>query len=186
MSTPDQIHEQIEQTQQELRDDVDAMRDKLNPMNAAQRGAERIGDAATRARETVMGKAEEGADRAQTAAQDAKEKAQGTVRGNPLAVGLLAFALGWLASSLIPASRPEKKAAATLRESGAVQSAAQPLADSARSVAEQASEEVRGAARAVGEDAKAGVESVKATLGTGEESTEDAPLGSTAALQGGR
>ena len=36
--------------------------------------------------------------------------------GNPLAAGLIAFGVGWLASSLIPATRREQQVASQVKE----------------------------------------------------------------------
>ena len=36
--------------------------------------------------------------------------------GNPLAVGLIAFAVGWLAGSLVPSSQAEQQAAEQVKE----------------------------------------------------------------------
>ncbi len=64
-------------------------------------------------------------------------------RGNPIAVGLGAFALGWMVSSLIPTSRTEQRAAGTLRDSDMAASVAQPVADTARTVVEHAGESAK-------------------------------------------
>ena len=62
--------------------------------------------------------------------------------GNPLAVGLIAVGVGWLAGSLLPASSAEERAAAKVKEAatpavtGAVKDAAASLQDSAKHAAE--------------------------------------------------
>lgn len=155
-STPDQITADIERTQEDIREDIDALQEKVSPRAAAQRGAARVGDTVQRVRDSVMGTAQEGAERARSAAGDVRESVneapaalRARTRGNPLPVGLVAFAVGWMASSLIPASQPERRAVQQLKDSDPVQQAAQPLADSARQVAHRATEEATGAAQQV-------------------------------------
>lgn len=91
------------------------------------------------------------------AAQQAKYKAQQaprevrqSVRGNPLAAGLIAFGLGSLIGGLIPASRYESRAADQLKEKAA------PLVDEVKGMAQDAVESVKPAAQEA-------VESVKQT-----------------------
>ena len=64
-----------------------------------------------------MGTAEENVARAEASVAGVWDRVSRGARGNPIAVGLGAFALGWLVSSLIPASRAEQRAAGTLRDS---------------------------------------------------------------------
>ena len=137
---PDQIRSDIEATRRNLGSDVDALADKVDPSKIAQRQADKAKDAVRSVRDRVMGVASDVHDDASSvgdnvagAAQSAVEKA----KGNPLAVGLIAFGVGWLASSLIPASTVEKKVAANVKD------AAEPLVD-----------EVKGAAKEVGENLK--------------------------------
>src|SRR5690625_7229979 len=69
------------------------------------------------------------------------EKVTSGTRGNPLAAGLIAFGVGWLAASLIPSSRMEQDAA------GHVKDQAAPLVDEAKSTAQEASEHHKTQAR---------------------------------------
>jgi hypothetical protein len=71
-------------------------------------------------------------------------------------MGLTAFALGWLASSLVPASRKEREAAQALRESPIVE----PVVETAKQVAAQAGEHVKDAATTVGAQAQQAAGSV--------------------------
>src|SRR4028118_1565174 len=50
------------------------------------------------------------------AASSAPGQVVSQAQGNPLAAGLIAFGVGWLASSLLPASSAEQKAAVQLKE----------------------------------------------------------------------
>ena len=84
------------------------------------------------------------------------DRVRRTTQGNPLAVGLGAFAVGWLVSSLIPATEKEQQAVQTLQNSDVVG----PLQDSAQQVVSHAQEQGKQAVREVGDQAKAGAESV--------------------------
>ena len=57
------------------------------------------------------------------------QKVASGTRGNPIAVGLIAFGVGWLAASLIPASKVEQRAAEQAKD------AAAPLLDEVKDVA---------------------------------------------------
>jgi hypothetical protein len=161
---PDAIQEDIEVTRGNIREDIEALHDKLSPQRAAQRGVAKVSDSVSQARDKLMGTAEQGTNSAKQGAYSAKQtaadvpdKIRRQARGNPLAMGLGAFALGWIASSLIPASDPEKRAARTVKESPEI---TEPLAQSAQSVAERAQESVSNAAQTVGREARQGAQDV--------------------------
>lgn len=120
-------------------------------------------DAASAARDTVAGKASAAADAVSSAPQQARRAA----RGNPLAAGLIAFGAGWLLSSLLPATQPEQRAAAQVKdlavEKGrpvaeqlgqAGQEAAQELRESAQQRAQSVKETAAGAASTVADEAR--------------------------------
>ena len=178
MSDPDEIRTDIERTRQELGQDVDALADKVNPGKVAQRQTEKVRNAATRVKDRVMGTASDVKERVTGTASDLVDSTQsaagqagGTVadaprkvasatQGNPLAVGLIAFGVGLLAASLVPASKPEQQAAEKAK------GAAAPLVDEVKGAAKESAdhlkEPAKGAAEAVTERAKEGVETVKA------------------------
>ena len=87
-----------------------------------------------------------------SAAQDKVSAAPGQLRrqaaGNPLAVGLIAVGVGWLAGSLLPSSPAEERAAAKVKEAAApaVTSAAKDAAANLQDSAQQAAESVKAAA----------------------------------------
>lgn len=139
-SDPEVLRTQIENTRRDLGADVDALADKVTPGKIVQRQTDKVRGAFSSVKDKVMGSASDAggslggvADEASGVAHSAIDKA----KGNPLAVGLIAFGVGWLASSLIPASTVEKKVAANVKD------AAEPLV-----------EEVKGAAKEVGENLK--------------------------------
>jgi len=148
-SDPDQIRGSIERTQQNLRDDVDALTEKVSPPRIVERRVQRTRYAMTNLKDKIMGSATEqtsaiggaasssaGAAKdtlAETAgaakdtltgavssaadvASSVPEQARRHARGNPLAVGLIAFGAGWLVSSLLPATEPEQQAASQVKD----------------------------------------------------------------------
>jgi hypothetical protein len=126
MSTPDEIRIGIEQTRGELGSDVDALADKVSPSAIAHRQTERVKSRFQDARESVMGVASSAKDSVSSAGGGAAGTAKAKAKGNPLAVGLIAFGAGWLASALFPASAAEEDIAGELKDR------AEPLVDKAK------------------------------------------------------
>lgn len=122
-SDPEQIRRDIEHTRSELSDDVNAIGDKVNPGSIARRQVGRVRGAATVVKDSVMGSAAEAADHTQHAAatvgdtvSEAPSMVAERAKGSPVAAGLIAFGLGLLASSLIPASRAEQRVAQAVKD----------------------------------------------------------------------
>ncbi|GAA3861453.1 DUF3618 domain-containing protein [Leifsonia kafniensis] len=172
-SDPDQIRADIERTRSELGSDVDALADKVTPSKIAHRQTEKVKNALGSVTERVMGTAadarEAGSD-VVGALADAPHKAVEKAKGNPLAVGLIAFGVGWLAASLIPASTKEKEIAESLTDAAQpllqeVQHAAMDMADDLREPAEEAvaavKETTTDAAEAVKSEATSAVSDLK-------------------------
>jgi Protein of unknown function (DUF3618) len=132
-SDPDQIRSDIESTRASLSEDVDRLTQKISPRRVAQRTTGRLRDNFHRTRDKVMGTAEPGPSQpsrglgaardkttsAVSSATDTATSAPDMVRerteGNPLAAGMIAFGIGWLASSLLPATKAEKRAGSRLQ-----------------------------------------------------------------------
>lgn len=159
----DQIRSNIEATRRELGSDVDALADKVDPGKIAHRQADRARGAMRSVRERVMGVVSDVQDDmggASGTVSDAAHAAVDKARGNPLAVGLLAFGAGWLLSSLIPPSQKEKELTSSLTD------AAQPLVEEAKgmasTIAGDLKEPARDAATAVKDSATEAVGNVKA------------------------
>ena len=133
----EQLRRDIDQTRQELGTDVDALAEKVSPKRVVGRGVERTKDALGGAKEKIMGTASDvtsstgGVSSAASSAQNGVQNAASTVtdtaataaqtarrqaRGNPLAAGVVAFGLGWLVSSLLPASQKEREFAHTVKD----------------------------------------------------------------------
>ena len=156
MSTsPDAIRADIEQTRRELGGDVDALADKVTPSKIVERQTDKIRGGFRSLRHRVMGAAEDAGD----GIGDVKDRVVAKAEGNPLAVGLIAFGVGLLAASLIPASEKEKKVAADVKDQ------AQPLidevADVAKDIGANLKEPAKQAAAAVKDVAADSVETVK-------------------------
>ncbi|WP_433535287.1 DUF3618 domain-containing protein [Micromonospora sp. CA-249363] len=204
MSTdPDQIRREIEATRNSLSSDVDALAYKVSPSRIVDDRKQRARSALQNVRDKVMGTASDlghgtghaahsVGDRASSAASsvsdaahsaassvsDAAHSAPRVIRqksqGNPLAAGLIAFGVGWLASSLIPASRREQQAAAQVKEKVGEHSAvvkeklgevASELKDELREPAQHAADSVKATAQdavhAVKDDGRSAAQDVK-------------------------
>lgn len=192
----DQLAQDIEQTRANISRDVDALTDKVSPSRIVERRVEatksKTRSGFNRLRESVMGSAQSAsssvssgassvssgvssatstvADTASSTAESAKRQAQ----GNPLAAGLLAFGVGWLVSSLIPASEKETQAAQKLEETAkehgqpVAQKAAEIGKDVGQTMKEKATESVQQvktsaqeSAQTVAEEGRSSAESVK-------------------------
>jgi hypothetical protein len=212
---PEAIRRQIEQTQRELSYDVDALNEKVNPSRVVDRRVSAAKGRFSRAKDRVMGSAHDTRASAQYRAQDAagtvQDKAHGAAetvqgaaqqtaqavqqapdtivrqaQGNPLAAGLIAFGVGWLVSSLMPASEKERQLAqqaeSAVREhkdellapaQQAAQETAQEVAGELRSAAMHAAKEVAStAASAAGTVAHEGKSAAQDVKGQAQESKE--------------
>lgn len=195
-TSPDQMRAEIDATRERLSADVDQLTDQASPRRIVQRRTQRVRGAVTGVRERIMGSAQhgvhgakhgaqsvagslqDGTGQAAGTAQEAVGQAGQTIRevpdrtmqktqGNPLAAGLIAFGVGVLASSLLPASQTEQQKAADLMERGgealepvkqAALESTQHLKEGAKEAAQHAVEEVKGtatdAARTTQEEAR--------------------------------
>lgn len=148
MSNPDDLRRDIERTRVELGQDVDALADKVTPSKIAERQTRKVRRAMTSVKDRVMGVASDVTDSTHDAIEhagdalaDAPQKVVSGTRGNPIAVGLIAFGVGWLAASLIPASNVERRAADQAKD------AAAPILDEVKDVAAETADHLREPAR---------------------------------------
>ncbi|MDQ1136071.1 gas vesicle protein [Microbacterium sp. SORGH_AS 1204] len=160
--SPEAIRADIERTRAELGSDVDALADKVTPAKIVERQKSKVHAAVGRVRDRVMGAADDTGSAASDLAHhagDAAHHATEKVKGNPLAVGLVAFGAGLVLASLIPPTRAERDAAAKAKDK------AQPLVegakDVAREIADDLKEPVQDAAAAVKDRATEAVAHVK-------------------------
>lgn len=170
MSNPDEIRADIEATRVELGQDVDALADKVTPGKIVDRQKTRlrqrfggvkervmgtvddIGHSTSDAASTAGGAVSDAVSSAGHAVAELPHKAKQTAQGAPLAVGLVAAGIGFVAAILIPASNRERRMASTLREQ------AQPLVDKAT----DAAKEVAGSLKEPAQDAFAQVKDAAA------------------------
>jgi cell division septum initiation protein DivIVA len=182
-SDPDQIRSSIEQTQQNLSADVDALAEKISPAQIVNRRVQQTRSAVTSLKDSIMGSTSDAtsavggtvgsaAGSARDAAASAKDtlaatassaadlassapqQARRRVRGNPLAAGLVAFGAGWLLSSLLPATAPEQQAAAQIKDL---------TVEKGRPVAQELGQAGQDAARQLRESAQQRAQSVRDT-----------------------
>ncbi|HET9657533.1 MAG TPA: DUF3618 domain-containing protein [Kineosporiaceae bacterium] len=103
---------------------------------------------------------QQAAGRVQEAVSSAPETMRARTGGNPLAAGMIAFGVGWLAGSLLPASTPERRVAGKVREN--VSAVTEPIGETAREVAEHLKEPAQQAAESVKSTAAEGARTVRA------------------------
>ncbi|ANF32210.1 hypothetical protein A0130_11470 [Leifsonia xyli] len=163
---PDVIRAEIEATRRNLSGDVDALADKVTPSKIVDRQARKVKGAWHSVTDRVMGSADDVsgnvhgavADAGSTVA-DAGRTVVNKAQGNPLAVGLIAFGVGALVASLIPASSKEKELAASAKD--AAQPLLQEAAEVGKQVANDLKEPAQEAVQSVKETAQEGVSTVK-------------------------
>jgi hypothetical protein len=195
VTTPEQIQADIEGTRRSLSSDVDRLAEKVSPGRVVGRRVDRVKSGVSGMRERVMGAVPDPsrvkdqvtgtvgdtagsvADSAKDAAGTAKSAVAGApsavrqqAQGSPLAAGLVAFGVGLIVSSLVPASDREKQLAAKAEEA-----AVPPLQEKAKEVAgdlqgtamesaQQVKEAAGSAASQTADEARSAAEQVKAPL----------------------
>lgn len=159
-NSPEEIQEDIERTRQDLRENVDALQEKVSIKGAASRSADRVKESVSSMKDTIMGSADSAKESVASAGESAGQlpaKARRTTQGNPLAVGLGAFAVGWLIGSLIPASQREREAVEKVNEKADLVAPVQEVVTHAQEKGKQALQEVA-------EEAKSGAQQVKESV----------------------
>jgi tryptophanyl-tRNA synthetase len=175
MSNPQEIQQQIEQTRASLSDGVNRLGEKVSPGRVVGRRVDRVKGSVSSLRDRVMGSddgtgvrgaassvgdtasslgdsASTAASSVQQAATEAPQAVRRQAQGNPVAAGLIAFGVGWLLSSLAPATDAEARLAQQAEEKAKDQLAepakqkAQELAQNLKEPAQQAVEEVKATA----------------------------------------
>jgi gas vesicle protein len=190
-SDPDVIRRQIEDTRRELSYDVDALNEKVNPARVVDRRVNAAKGRLSQVKERVMGTAEDTTSSAQGAAsevagsvqnaassaaetvQSAASTAAGAVQqapdvvirqaqGNPLAAGMIAFGVGWLVSSLLPATEKERQLAQ--QAESAVKEHKDALIEPAKQVAQGVGEQLKPAAQQAVEEVKSTAQEAASTV----------------------
>ncbi|GAA4346398.1 DUF3618 domain-containing protein [Angustibacter luteus] len=168
---PDQIRAEIERTRAGLSANVDRLTDEVSPKNVARRQVEKVTGRASSIKDTVMGSASSAGDSVGSlgstvgsavggAASDAPTAVRSRTRGNPLAAGLIAFGVGALVASLLPATDVEAQVAAAAKEK------VEPLTDEITSVAKDSAQHLK-------EPAQQAAQSVKDTATEAAQTVKD-------------
>jgi gas vesicle protein len=190
-SDPDVIRRQIEDTRRELSYDVDALNEKVNPARVVDRRVTAAKGRMTGLKDKVMGTAHDtthsahgmasnaagsvqgAASNAAGTVQDAASSAAGAIQGapdmairqtqgNPLAAGLIAFGVGWLVSSLLPATQKEQQLAQQAET--AVRENKDALLAPAKEAAQEIGEQLKPAAQDAVESVKSTAQDAAATV----------------------
>lgn len=160
--TAEELKRRLEAQREEVGRDLIVIGDRISPGRMAERGQARMRQRAHRIRERVMGTVEDGrhqvsgtassmGDSAHDLARRTRESPEHLaerVEGNPIAAGFIAFGLGLLAASLIPATRREQE-----------------LASQAQPRLEEAAGEVAETAKDMATDLRSSAEAEMAVLG---------------------
>jgi len=178
-SNPEQIRADIEATRAGLSRNVDTLAETIRPGNVAARQKDKataaVFGAKDKATSAVFGAKDavvDTVDHVQSSTGEAMsaapQVARDSARGNPLAAGLIAVGVGWLAGSLLPATRVERQAADTLKEKAA------PLVQEVSDMAKQSAQNLQEPAKeAVTEVKTAGVEAVQTVKEEGSSTLSD-------------
>ena len=182
----DQLRREIDRTRRDLGTDVDALTEKVSPTRVVGRRVDKTKNAIGGLKDKVMGGSSDvvsstgqGLSGAASNVQSGVHNAAGTVsdtasstaqaarrqaQGNPLAAGLVAFGVGWLVSSLLPASEKERELAHTVKDQAepAVQAVGQQAGQALSEVKDNLQEPAQQAARSVKETASDAAGTVKA------------------------
>lgn len=158
----DRIRAEIDGTRHEVSRDVDALADKVSPSKIVERKTRKVRSAVSSVKASVMGavgSAQDGVAEGAEAIGEGADRAVVAAKGHPLAVGLVAFGIGWIASALVPASAVERRAANTVKDAAApvLHEAGDALAEAADNLREPARE----AASNVGDAAASAVQHVR-------------------------
>jgi gas vesicle protein len=157
------LTQDIERTRGDLSRDVDALADKVSPGRVVNRRVRSTRSGLSRLRDNVMGPSQQASgsvsdkasavkDGVASGASSATDTVRQQAQGNPLAAGLVAFGVGWLVSSLVPASEKEVRASQKLEDTA--KEHGRPVADAAKDVGSQVGGAVKEKATEAAQDLK--------------------------------
>jgi uncharacterized protein YjbJ (UPF0337 family) len=129
-----------------------------NAMGTAQNAMGSVQDAASSAAGSVQGAASSAA----SAVQEAPDQIVRQTQGNPMAAGLIAFGVGWLVSSLLPASQKETQLAQQAET--AVREHKDALLEPAKQAAQEMGEQLKPAAQDAMESVKSTAQDAAGTV----------------------
>jgi gas vesicle protein len=195
---PDRLRQDIESTRATLTRDVDRLAEKTSPKQVARRRwtamKEKVMGSTEQARHavghgtssatgsvqsaagTVQEKASQLGDAASSTAHQAADAVRNApqavtsqTQGNPIAAGVIAFGVGLLAATLIPASDAERRAGQQLKEHGS------DLTDQVKDVAGEMKDDLTGTVQqAAGQVKQVAQEGVQETKEQARSSAQDA------------
>jgi len=171
--TASELKTEVAEKRAEVGKDLDALGDKISPGRALDRRKAAAGRRLHGMREAVMGSASSVAENV----SDAPHVATRTVRGNPLAVGLIAVGGGMLVASLLPKSDTEQELAQSA--SGGLQRAASELRGAGEHVVADLRDSAQEAAAHVKEAAGQSAAHITEEAGSAAEQIAHPPDGNT-------
>jgi hypothetical protein len=186
MSTPEEIQADIERTRANLSSDVDRLSEKVTPGKVLGRRVDSVKSGAASLRDRVMGASNDGSSGGGvgesvtgklsdlgSAAGSAPQAVRDRAQGNPLAVGLIAFGVGWLLSSAAPASQAEQQLAEAAEAKAKelvepLKQTGQEMAENMKAPVQESVQQVKGSATQAAQDtaehAKSAADDVKAPI----------------------
>lgn len=153
--TPEEIRRDIEATRADMDRTMNQIEDRVSPTAIRERQTERLRGRWSRVKTSVMGSPDspfsgggsggsvtdtvrgQGEDAA-AAVKSAPDRIEAQTRGNPLAAGAIAFGVGALLGSVLPASQREQEAASAVRDQ-----AEEPLKQGLKQMGEQTKEDLQ-------------------------------------------
>ena len=164
--SPEALKSQIDRQRDDLGRDLDALGDRLSPRRIVDRRKEAMAGGVRSLRDRVMGTAADTTAHLSSAADtlgEAPDMARRQVEGNPLAVGIMAFAAGLVVAALVPETEPEQQMVAKLQPG--MEQVAGEVGRAAQESAEQVGPAVHDAAQHLGEQARESAGAVRDRVG---------------------
>jgi hypothetical protein len=133
-----------------------------NAAGSVQGAASSAAGSVQNAASSAAGTVQDAAQNVAGAVQQAPETITRQAQGNPLAAGLIAFGVGWLVSSLLPASQKEQQLAQQAEQ--AVREHKDTLLQPAKEAAQEVGEQLRPAAQQAVQEVKATAQDAAQTV----------------------
>jgi hypothetical protein len=133
-----------------------------NAAGSVQGAASSAAGSVQSAASSAAGTVQDAASSAATAVQQAPDTIVRQTQGNPLAAGLIAFGVGWLVSSILPASEKEKQLAQQAET--AIRENKDALLEPAKQAAQEVGEQLKPAAQQAAESVKATAQDAVTTV----------------------
>ena len=161
-----ELSREIEETRSHLGTTLDTIGNRVSPGKIVARRTDRLKDRVGSLRDSIMGERGVGGElgagerppgggqgrrgrrRDRRRNRHAPAQIAAGTRGNPLAAGMVAFGIGMIVASLIPATEPEQQAAVALKDK------LEPLEDQAKQIGGELKDAVQESPRSAVEDVK--------------------------------